>query len=53
MYSILSLQSENIFIAFLHRLIDLTAMRALIIPLPEMNTAANHDAIGGIVLLRE
>lgn len=50
MYSTLSLQGENIFIAFLCRLIDLTAVRALIIPLPELNSAANHAAIGAIVL---
>ena len=50
MYSTLSPQGENIFIALLCRLIDLTALRALIIPLPELNSAANHAAIGAIVL---
>lgn len=50
MYSALSPQDENIFIAFLCRLIDLTAVRALIIPLPELNSAANLAAIGAIAM---
>jgi len=53
MYSTSSPQGENIFIEFLCRLIDLTAVRALIIPLPELNSAATHDAIGAIVLYYE
>lgn len=50
MYSAPSPQDENIFIAFLCRLIDLTAVRALIISVPELNSAANLAAIGAIAM---